>query len=111
MNNVAAPAEWVAGSFTLAGRAYDLSGFTPFSNLAAGTTQGGADGDWLRRRRDHSLAKLHLAPQSTNPRPFSMDLPTVTINLTGVVHRQGDYNFDGHVDGRDSSRLAARCVS
>jgi hypothetical protein len=30
-----------------------------------------------------------------------MDLPTVTINLTGAVHRQGDYNFDGHVNGRD----------
>ena len=101
VNDVAAPADSLAGSFTLAAPAFDLSGFTPFSNLAAGATQGGLMVTLGSTTTGSFAGQITLAPQSTNPRPFSMDLPTVTINLTGVVHRQGDYNFDGHVDGRD----------
>jgi hypothetical protein len=101
LNDVAAPADSLAGAFTLAAPAFELSGFTTFSNLAAGATQGGLMVTLGTTTTGSFAGQITLAPQSTNPRPFSMDLPTVTINLTGAVHRQGDYNFDGHVNGRD----------
>ena len=83
VNDVAAPADSLAGSFTLAAPAFDLSGFTTFSNLAAGATQGGLMVTLGSTTTGSFAGQITLAPQSTNPRPFSMDLPTVTINLHG----------------------------
>ena len=48
--------------------------------------------------------QITLSPQSVNPRPFSANLPAVTINLTGLVVRTADFDEDGDVDGADLTR-------
>jgi hypothetical protein len=105
LNNVAAPADSLGGAFNLAAPGYTLAGFESFSDLAAGASRSG-----LMITLDSATAGtitglITLSPQSTNPRPFSMGLPNVTINLTGVVQPaggfSGDFDEDGNVDGDD----------
>jgi hypothetical protein len=100
-NTAAAPADELAGSFTLAAPDFSLTGFDPFSNVAAGVTNGG-----LMVSLDSSAAgtfngSFTLAPLSTNARPFTMDLPPITVQLTGQVRVAGDYNQDGSVNAAD----------
>jgi hypothetical protein len=45
--------------------------------------------------------QITLQPQSTNPRPFSMNLDPVTIHVVGEVRLRGDYNKNGIVDAAD----------
>ncbi len=42
--------------------------------------------------------QITLMPESTNPRPFSMTPPAVTINLMGRVFLAGDFHEDGDVN-------------
>jgi hypothetical protein len=104
LNNVAAPADALAGSFSLAAPGYSLSGFSPFSDLAAGLTQSGMSITLPSTMAGVIGGQIKLLPQSTNPRPFSVNLPTVTINLTGSVFYQADFDEDGDVDGADLAR-------
>ncbi len=69
LNDVLAPADDLAGSFTLNAPDFTLSGFTPFTALAAGNTRGG-----LMVELDSSMVgmfsgQITLNPRSTNPRP------------------------------------------
>ena len=100
-NDAAAPADSLAGSFTTAATGYSLSGFSPFSGLAAGATQGGLTVTLPSTTAGTINGSITLTPQSTNPRPFSMTLPAVTINLTGRVFLAGDFQEDGDVDSND----------
>jgi hypothetical protein len=101
MNDAAAPSDSLAGSFTLAAPDFDLTGFAPFSGVAAGATQGGfiislddsAVGDFA--------GQITLQPQSQNPQPFSQNLAPITIHLIGEVRLGGDYNLDGTVNAAD----------
>jgi hypothetical protein len=85
INDVLAPADDLAGSFTLAAPDFTLTSFDPFTGLAAGSTRGG-----LMVELDTSMVgmfsgQITLNPRSTNPRPFSMDLSPITIRLVGEV--------------------------
>jgi hypothetical protein len=100
-NNVAAPADALAGSFALAAPGYSLSGFDPFSNLSAGDVEDGLVVTLPSTTAGTITGSITLSPQSTNPRPFSMNLPAVTINLTGRVLLAGDFQEDGDVDAAD----------
>jgi hypothetical protein len=103
-NNVAAPADSLAGSFTLAAPGYSLSGFDSFSNLSAGDIEDGLMVTLPSTTAGTIAGQITLSPQSTNPRPFSMNLPNVTINLTGRVFLPADFDEDGDVDGADLGR-------
>ena len=74
VNTAVAPADDLAGSFTVAAPGYSLTGFGPFTGLAAGNTR-----DSLMVQLNSTMAgtfagDITLQPQSTNPRPFSMNL-------------------------------------
>ena len=84
-NDVLAPADDLTGSFTIAAPDFTLTGFDPFTGLAAGNTRGG-----LSVALDTSMVgmfsgQITLNPRSTNARPFSMDLTPITIFLRGEV--------------------------
>jgi hypothetical protein len=85
VNDAVAPADDLAGSFALAAPDYTLTGFTPFTGLAAGAAQGGLlvelDSDTI----GVFSGQITLNPRSTNPRPFSLDLTPITIQLRGEV--------------------------
>ena len=85
LNDVLAPADQLAGGFTLSAPDFLLSGFNSFVGLAPGNTNGG-----LMVGLDSSTVGMYsgqivLHPTSTNPRPFSMALPDITINVLGEV--------------------------
>ncbi|QDT73430.1 beta strand repeat-containing protein [Lacipirellula limnantheis] len=107
LNNVPAPADSLAGSYSLAASGYSLSGFSSFSELAAGMTQSGMSITLPSTTVGLIGGQIQLFPQSTNPRPFSLNLPTVTINLVGTVFYQADFDEDGDVDGADLTRWKA----
>jgi hypothetical protein len=100
-NDVAAPADSLAGSFGTVTPGFLLTGFAPFSGLAAGTTHGGLNVQLLSTYAGTYMSQFTISPKSTNPTPFTLNLPTITINLTGRVHIPGDFNFDGYVDAAD----------
>ena len=100
-NDVVAPADDLAGSFVLAAPGFSLTGFESFAALAAGSTHAG-----LVVALDSSVAgtfsgQITLAPESTDLRPFSLDLAPITIHLVAVIGLAGDYNGDGTVDAAD----------
>jgi hypothetical protein len=100
-NTAAAPADSLAGNFAPATPDFSLNGFGPFSDVAPSATHGG-----LVIALDSSVVGaftglITVQPQSTNPRPFSMNLTPVTIHLVGEVRLAGDYNGDGTVDSAD----------
>lgn len=101
VNTAAGPADTLAGSFGLAAPDFTLSGFDAFGNVAAGS-----DHDGLLIGLDSATVgdftgTITLQPRSTNPRPFSMNLAPITINLIGEVRLTGDFNDDGSVDAAD----------
>jgi hypothetical protein len=100
-NDAAAPADDLAGSFTLDAAGFSLTGFGPFADVTAGATHGA-----LFVELDSSIVgdfsgMITLQPVSTNPRPFSLDLSPITIHLMGSVELAGDHNNDGAVDASD----------
>jgi hypothetical protein len=101
MNDAAAPSDSLAGNFTLAAPGFMLAGFDSFTGVAAGATH-----DGLSIALDPSTVgtfsgQITLQPQSTNPRPFNMNLAPITINLVGEVLLAGDYSDNGVVDAAD----------
>jgi hypothetical protein len=84
-NNAAAPADTLAGSFAIIPSPYVTSGFSSFSNLAAGATQGGQVVSLSSTNFGSITGMIILSPQSQNPRPFSSNLAAVTIALTASV--------------------------
>jgi putative ABC transport system permease protein len=101
VNDAAAPADDLAGDFMLTAADFVSTGFEAFTGLTAGNTLGG-----LSILLDSATVgtfdgQIVLQPRSTNPNPFTMDLPAITIHLTGEVRLPGDYNFDGTVDAAD----------
>jgi hypothetical protein len=101
LNDVAAPADDLAGSFTSSAPDFVLGGLGAFDGLAAGATRGGLSIALNTTTPGDYSGQITLAPQSTNPRPFSMNLSPVTIDLTGVIYAAEDFNADGQVDGLD----------
>lgn len=102
-NTAAAPADSLAGSFVLAAPDFNLSGFGAFTNVAAGTTHGGLNITLDTATPGDFAGQITVQPQSTNSRPFSMDLAPITILLTGTIRLAGDFNDDGGVDAADYS--------
>jgi hypothetical protein len=100
-NTAAAPADSLAGSFVLSAPDFGLSGFSSFSNVAAGTTLGGFIVSLDDSEVGNFNGQITLNPASTNPRPFSQNLPLITITLVGTVRLGGDYNQDGAVNAAD----------
>jgi hypothetical protein len=101
MNDAAAPADSLAGSFMLSAADFSLSGFSPFTNVAAGATQGGLVVSLDDSSVGDFVGEIRLQPQSTNPRPFSQNLDEITIQIIGEVRLGGDYNLDGAVNAAD----------
>jgi hypothetical protein len=85
INDVLAPADDLAGSFTLAAPDFTLAGFDPFMDLAAGSTRGGLFVELDTDTIGMFSGQITLSPRSTNSRPFSMDLAAVTILLRGEI--------------------------
>jgi hypothetical protein len=85
INDVLAPADVLAGSFTLAAPDFTLSGFDPFTGLAAGSTRGGLMVELDTNTVGAFTGQITLNPRTTNPRPFTMDLAPITILLRGDV--------------------------
>jgi hypothetical protein len=85
INDVLAPADDLAGSFTLAAPDFTLTGFGPFTGLAAGSTRGGLTVELDTDTVGMFTGQITFNPRSTNARPFSMDLAPITINLRGEV--------------------------
>ncbi len=85
INDAVAPADDLAGSFALAAPDFTLTGFNPFSGLAAGGTQGGLMVELDTDTIGMFSGQITLSPRSTNARPFSMDLAPITIQLQGEV--------------------------
>jgi hypothetical protein len=100
-NTAAAPADDLAGSFTTAAPSFSLSGFGPFSGVAAGSTQSGLLVGLNSSTAGSYSGQITLQPQSTNAQPFSANLPLVTIHLVGEVKLSGDYNNDNTVNAAD----------
>ena len=100
-NTASAPADSLAGSFTPAAPDFALTGFGAFNNVAAGATQGGFMVGLDSANVGDFTGTITLQPQSTNPRPFSMNLAPITIHLMAEVRLTGDYNDDGTVDEDD----------
>jgi hypothetical protein len=101
MNDAAAPSDDLAGSFTLAAPDFGLTGFSSFSGVAAGATQGGFVVSLDDSNVGDFTGQITLLPRSTNPQPFTMDLDPITIHVFGAVRLGGDYNFDGAVNAAD----------
>jgi hypothetical protein len=80
------PSDDLAGIFALPPlTAFTITGFGAFNGLGGGATR-----DDLLVGLDSSTVgtfsgQIVLNPQSTNSQPFSMDLPSITINLLGQV--------------------------
>jgi hypothetical protein len=85
INDVLAPADELGGSFTLAAPDFTLSGFDPFTGLAAGGTRRGLSVALNTSMVGMFSGQVTLNPRSTNARPFSMDLAPITIRLLGEV--------------------------
>jgi hypothetical protein len=100
-NVASAPADDLAGSFSLAAPDFSLMGFSPFAGLPAGGTQSSLIVQLSSSSAGTFTGQITLQPQSTNARPFSMNLAPITIHLVGEVVLPGDFNFDGNVDAAD----------
>jgi len=85
LNDVLAPADDLSGSFALTASDFLLSGFDPFTGLAAGDTHGGLLIGLDSATIGMFSGQIVLHPKSVNPQPFSMDLPSITIDLMGEV--------------------------
>jgi hypothetical protein len=85
INDVLAPADDLAGSFTLAAPDFTLDGFDPFTALAAGNTRGGLMVGLDTDTVGMFSGQITFNPRSTNPSPFSMDLAPITILLRGEI--------------------------
>ncbi|HJQ81932.1 MAG TPA: choice-of-anchor D domain-containing protein, partial [Lacipirellulaceae bacterium] len=91
INDVLAPADDLAGSFTLNAPDFTLTGFDPFDAddheaITAGSIRSG-----LMVELDTSMVgmfsgQITLNPRSINPSPFTMDLAPITITLRGAIH-------------------------
>jgi hypothetical protein len=101
MNDAVAPADDLAGSFTLAAPGFVLSGLDPFTGIAAGSTHDGLSVAIDSTAAGTFSGQITFQPQSTNARPFSMNLAPITINLLAEVRLAGDYNQDNIVDAAD----------
>jgi hypothetical protein len=100
-NMAATPADDLAGSFTLAAADFLLNGFDAFAGVAAGSTRGGQMVELPSLMAGEFSGLITLQTQSTNPQPFSMNLPPITIHVTAKVRLPGDFNGDGTADTAD----------
>ena len=101
LNDVAAPADSLAGTFAVDALGFSTIGFDSFADLAAGSTHGELFVGLDTATPGTLSGVITLMPRSTNPNPFSLDLPAMTLHLTGFVRRPGDFDNDLDVDGRD----------
>jgi hypothetical protein len=90
VNDAVAPADDLAGSFALAAPDFLLTGFDPFSDddheaITAGSTRGGLMVELDTATIGLFSGQITLNSRSINARPFSLDLPPVTIQLRGEV--------------------------
>jgi hypothetical protein len=85
INDVLAPADDLAGSFALAAPDFTLTGFDPFTGLAAGNTRGGLLVELDTDTIGMFSGQITLNARSTNARPFTMDLAPITILLRGEI--------------------------
>jgi hypothetical protein len=100
-NDVAAPSDSLSGSFMTTPGGYSLSGFSGFSNLAAGSTQGGLNVQLNSGVAGTYTGSITLSPQSVNPTPFTLNLAPITIHLSATILLPGDFNLDNKVDAAD----------
>jgi hypothetical protein len=95
------PSDTLSGSFTLAAPAFNLTGFSAFSGVTAGSTHGGLMVSLDTATPGTFSGSITLSPQSVNPNPFSQNLPSITVNLSGRIQLAGDFNGDDIVDAAD----------
>jgi len=75
-----------------------LSGFDPFVGLAAGDTHSGLMIGLDSTTIGMFSGRIVLHPKSVNPQPFSMDLPSITIDLIGGVTAVPEPSVTAFVD-------------
>ena len=111
-NGAVAPADELAGDFAASAAGFLLSGFYPFSGLAAGQTLSG-----LNVGLDNSVVgsfsgTITISPRSENASGYSGPLSEITITLEGdVLTLLGDVNLDGAVNGLDVDPFVDRLLN
>lgn len=85
LNDVAAPADDLNGSFSTSGAGFAFTGFAPFVDLAAGQTQGGLQVGFSTASVGMFSGQILLDPVGTNASGFSGALSQITVNLSGEV--------------------------
>ena len=89
LNNVAAPADWLNGSFDLTGvSVFDLSGFSSFSNIAAGSAFAGLSVGFNPTQLGDFSDTVTLHPTSGNTSGYDGALSDIHLVLQGHVTGQ-----------------------
>ncbi len=88
-NDVPAPADWLAGTWTLNAPDFTLTGFDPFDNLNAGDTLSGLGVELGSGTPGPFSGTITLDPRSRNAGGYDGPLDPITLNLEGVVTPAG----------------------
>ena len=84
-NGAAAPADSLAGSFTLAAGNFQLANFSTFTGLLAGQSLSTLAIDFTPNSLGNFTGTATLAPRSQNTGGFDGALSSVTLNFTAMV--------------------------
>ena len=84
-NDVPAPADTLAGSFTSAPGTFQLTNFATFAGLLAGQSVNGLTVDFTPDTLGNYTGSITLAPRSQNTSGFDGALGPVTVNLNASV--------------------------
>jgi hypothetical protein len=95
MNSAVGPADTLAGTFAVNAPDFATSGFASFSNISAGSTQGGQVISLSSTNIGSFSGTVTLSAQSQNLQPFSLNLPDVTLTVTGTVPQIWTETFIG----------------
>ena len=85
LNDTLAPADTLAGTWTVVASNFVTSGFTPFSGIAAGSSLGGLSVALDTTNQGVFAGTITLAPRSQNSSGYNGALSNVTLNLSGTV--------------------------
>jgi hypothetical protein len=100
-NDVLAPSDELAGDFGLNAADYTLTGFGPFADISAGSTQSGLNVEFASAAAGLFNGLITLNPRSENIDGFSGDLPEIVIALSARAVFEADFDLDGDVDDTD----------
>ena len=100
-NDATAPADELAGDFVLNAADFTLTGFGPFADISAGSTQSGLNVEFASAAAGQFDGQITLNLRSENIEGFSGALPEIVIALSARAVFEADFDLDGDVDGTD----------